>query len=92
VKLWKLGPQKEYEVEGNFIFHRGSCWGFVIRAETEEKARKLAHKNARNEKYAYLDRENDIKKETWIEPKYTYCKEILAEGEEEIIQSEIVSG
>jgi len=91
MKLWKLGPQKEYKGQ-NSVFDWGCKWGFIIRAKSEEDARKFAHKNAGREKHVDIDRENGIKKDTWMEPKYTYCIEIPVEGKKEIILEEFLDG
>lgn len=73
------------------------CFGMVIRAETEEKAREIANENACDEicreysgsfecpfvlvKYPYV----------WMSPKYSSCVELLQEGEEETILMDVRS-
>lgn len=50
------------------------AFGFVVRANTEKEARKLASKECGEEKT-----------EAWLNPEYSTCVELLQEGESMII-------
>lgn len=65
MKLWSLS---------NMSPNMGTMLGIVVRARTEDVARKLAALNAYGEP-----------KGDWLDPKKTSCYELLAEGSEEVI-------
>lgn len=78
MKLWLLRPKKEFPEEH---FDPWEPWydktfGFVIRAETEETARKIADKNA--------TAENDPLR-PWLDPLLSDCVELNSKGKEELI-------
>ena len=50
------------------------AFGFVVRAETEEKARELAS-----------DRCGDEGRHAWLNSEYSTCIQLQEEGEEEVI-------
>ena len=82
MKLWILRPITK---------KRNSPWdpwydksfGFVIRAETEEKARKIADENAGDE--------NHDAKHPWLNSLYSNCKELLSDGKESLIMKDFAS-
>lgn len=78
MKLWLLRP-----VDGLRTFKGrpnpwypwyNKCFGFVIRAETEKDARKIAAEDCRNEGES-----------AWMDVRYSTCKELLPNGEAGII-------
>ena len=71
--LWLLRPKDPMPVE--WIFGYGQCWGFVIRAETETRARQMAAKAEANE-------------ERWNDPTATTCSPLQTNGPEKIIMEE----
>ena len=84
MKLWILRPVATLDSNDNpwgswydKYFRIIMISGFVVRAETEEDARNIAHKNAGDE--------NKGEKEPWRNPKYSTCIELIADGEPEIV-------
>ena len=76
MKLWILRPVeiRPYQDDPWKPWY-DKTFGIVIRAETEDAARALAFDEVHGAE------ESDV----WTNPKYTTCKELLAEGEEEYI-------
>ena len=58
------------------------CFGFVIRAETEQAARDKAHRNAEEEN------KGANTKSPWLDYKYSTCEPLLSDGEEAIIMKD----
>ena len=59
-------------------------FGFVIRAESEEAARKIAHKHAGNENLGYHG--GRLKRRSpWLSEIYSTCVELTAEGKVGIV-------
>lgn len=80
MKIWILRPKKEQLKQGGlWEFVYGKCHGFVVREETEEKARYWADKNAFSEN----DEIDGVR--PWLDPKYTICIELTTEGRSGII-------
>jgi hypothetical protein len=76
-KLWLLRPVDELKTNDNpWVPWYDKAFGFVVRAETEEEAREMAHAAA-----GYENRSNaDKTTEPWKDPKYSICVELLTEG------------
>ena len=58
-------------------------FGFVIRAESEDEARKIADENAGNE-----NMDNETYKDTkhpWLDPKQATCVVLTNDGKQELI-------
>lgn len=79
--LWILGEtEKNYvldvrgyqthDVESPFYSIYDCANGFVIEAETEQEARKIAS-----------DAHGDEGANAWLDPKWTYCNELKPDGE-----------
>lgn len=93
MKLWILRP-----VEG---LNRGDnpwepwydkAFGFVIRAASEQDARKFAHEGAGSENRGeFLDRKIADTKSPWLDPKYSTCEELASSGEEGVIIQDFAS-
>lgn len=79
--LWLLRPRDLSDNDNPWYPWYDKCFGYVIRAETEQAARKLAHENAGDE-----NREGFLKtKEPWLDKKYSTCVELVNDGKSEII-------
>jgi hypothetical protein len=78
MKLWKLYGIKDSGFDWAWDTH----FGFVIRAETEERARQLASE-------AVYWCENGA---AWLDPDFTTCEEITGEGEEEVVLKDYNAG
>ena len=58
------------------------AFGFVIRANDEEEARKIADSNAGDENERYITIKNN---HPWLDEKYSTCNELTTDGESELI-------
>ena len=78
MRLWLLRPINLDIEDDPWEPWYDKAFGFVVRAETEEKARHLI---ADDEIFTYGD-EGAL---AWLDPKLSSCVELLSDGEEEII-------
>lgn len=89
MKLWLLRPVEGLAKNDN-PWHPwfDKAFGFVIRAETETDARKLANANAGDENeiplVQFVSGISDVK-EPWLNSKYSTCVELTAEGTNEVV-------
>lgn len=86
MKLWILRPREELadRIYVGKIMHRNPWvpwydknFGYVVRAETEEQARQLADQRAMEE--------NSSGQHPWLQPMYSTCTELTADGDAEVI-------
>ena len=82
MKLWLLRPITKKK-GGPWDPWYDKSFGFVVRAETEEKAREIADENAGDE--------NHDEKHPWLNSYYSVCEELLKKGKEEIIMKDFAS-
>lgn len=61
-------------------------YGFVVRAETEEAARAIAHKQAHSMGYTFAD------ETVWSDPAKSTCRELTTDGPAEVILEDFASG
>jgi len=78
MKLWLLRPID------TLPFNPWDPWyhcafGFVVRADTEQEARKFASDNGGEENSEQRTDGNECK--PWLNPDYSTCEELWAEGE-----------
>ena len=87
MKLWILRPVETLDNNDNpWEPWCDKCFGFVVRAETEENARNIAHENAGDENRGeFLGNQIANTKEPWRNPEYSTCIELTADGEPEIV-------
>ncbi len=73
MKLWLLKARKDLP-SGDSPWEPwyDKHFGFVVRAETEEQARQIAHESAGYENYGQL--------QPWLNSKYSECAELLQDG------------
>jgi hypothetical protein len=65
------------------------AFGFVVRAESEEEARRIAQNAAGDEKYDRSLTERKAKLRTpWLDPKYSTCDPLTDEGEPGLIMQD----
>lgn len=76
MKLWLLQPKTGRKEEGAWSPFYGKVFGFVVRAETEAKARKAAHDHGEGERYV---------ERVWFDSQLIECTEVLADGPPEVI-------
>lgn len=68
------------------------AFGFVIRAETPDRARQIAHENAGDENRGeFAGRPRANTKTPWLDKKYSTCEELKEGGEEELIVRDFAS-
>lgn len=87
MKLWLLRPVTGLKENDNpWEPWYNKSFGFVVRSETEEKARLLAHTNAGNENHGFfLGNKISNTNEPWNDPNYSSCVELLSEGNAEVV-------
>ena len=80
MKLWILEPVKNLPEDNNpWIPWYDKMFAVVVRADSEESARSMAHSCGGDEN----DESSDIS--PWMELEYSTCKPLEAEGEARII-------
>jgi hypothetical protein len=91
MKLWVLkGNLKENKaltgIADPWYGMYDKAYGFVVRAETESKARMIAHKNGGGEN-KHIKNVNP-----WLDRSLSSCKELTTEGDSEMIIQDYLSG
>ena len=92
-KLWILRPQKDLPSEYSpWEPWYDKAFGFVISAESEEAARKIAHENAGYENGVFLGKYRaGTTQSPWLEPQYSTCIELTNEHPEGIVIRDFAS-
>ncbi len=82
MKLWILRP-----VDGDAFWEPwyDKCFGFIVRAETETKARALAQTCGGDEK---RDHPYPKTRPAWTSPKHSTCTELMPEGVTEVVMND----
>lgn len=81
MKLWHLLPIKDLPEEDNpWHSQYDKCFGMVVRAETETKAREIANEHAGCECHCW-----DEVIFPWLDERYTTCVELNRGGKEELV-------
>ena len=84
MKLWILSPVKTLQDRDNpWKPWYDKAFGFVVRAETEEEARRLANEKAGDE--------NRYEMRTWLDSTYSTCKPLTYEGTPEVVMRDFAS-
>ncbi len=88
MKLWLLRPRDDLpEQDDPWWNRRDSVQGFVVRADTEEQARELAHLHAAQENSSAA-----FTAAPWLDPKYSVCQQLLPDvGIEGVIIRDLLS-
>lgn len=91
MKVFELRPAKDPKDNDNpWEPWFNKCFGFIIRAETEAKARKIAHENAGEENRGeFLNKKITKTKSPWLDKKYSTCIEVASNGNPGIIMEDI---
>lgn len=89
MKLWLMRPRDDLpEQDDPWWNRRDSVHGFVVRADTEEQARDIAHQHAAEE-----NRSSALTAAPWLDPKYSSCQQLLPDvGIEGVIIRDFLSG
>lgn len=85
MKLWELRPAGFSDPDAEYPEPWSStvwdcAYGFVVRAETEQRARELAESRAGFESNVGL-----TGSEAWLDSSLTTCEELSAEGSEMVV-------
>lgn len=87
MKLWILKPVENLS-QGDDPWEPwyDKAFGFVVRAETEEEARKFAHEQAGDEnRGVFLGSKIADTNSPWLDAKYSTCTELTVEGEAGVV-------
>jgi hypothetical protein len=86
MKLWILRVNEDRSVEYPDPWHPSydKFHGFLIRAESEERARILADRNGGDE--------NNKGQHPWLNSEFSTCEELSVDGVEEILISDYLAG
>ena len=93
MRLWLLRPQ-EGLTDGDNPWDPwyDKAFGFVVRAETEEEARSLAHIKAGDENRGeFSGAKISYTTEPWKDAKYSSCFELLPEGAAGVVMQDFRS-
>ena len=92
-KLWLLRPQKDLPSEYSpWEPWYDKAFGFVISAESEEAARKIAHENEGDENRGFPNNYRAaITQSPWLESGYSTCIELTNEHPEGIVIRDFAS-
>jgi len=83
MKLWILRPVKHLpDDKGPWNPWYDKSFGFVVIADTEKLARKVAHDNAGDENDDYSP---------WIDSKYSTCDELTPEYGKELVMKDFAA-
>lgn len=93
MKLWLLRPADGLAKNDNpWEPWYDKAFGFVVRAETEAKARDMAHAGAGDENRGmFLGEKTADTNEPWRNAKYSTCVELTAEGPAEVVMQDFAS-
>lgn len=90
MKLWILAPVDGLSGTDNpWKPWYDKSFGFVVRAESEDDARKLAHSKAGDENRGEFMGQSIARTKTpWLDPKYSTCVELSADGAAEVVMQD----
>lgn len=93
MKLWLLRPADGLDKNDNpWEPWYDKAFGFVVRAETEEEARKLAHDDAGDENRGeFLGRKTADTNSPWLEAKYSTCTELSGDGDAGVVMQDFAA-
>jgi organic radical activating enzyme len=89
MKLWLLQPKDNLPDDNPWEPWYDKAFGFVIRAETEMKARKIANKNGGTETGKISYKVYRTGGDPWLDPELSTCIELTPDGKEQLIISDI---
>lgn len=90
MKLWILRPVDGLPANDNpWEPWYDKCFGFVVRTETEEDARKAADDDGGDENGHSWD--SSSQKHPWLNPKYSTCLELTTDGEAELVMRDFAA-
>lgn len=89
MKLWLLKPKDDNYVAWNPWYDK--AFGFVVRAETEERARQLANDKGGDEVGKISNTTYRTGGDPWLDPKQSTCEELTTDGDEEVVLEDYAS-
>lgn len=88
MKLWILRPVEDRPLSDDpWEPWYDKCFGFIVRCETEDGARRYAHASAGDEN-SRLTRNAIEKLSPWLDPKYSTCVELTQDGEPGLVMQD----
>jgi len=91
MKLWLLRPAKKLPEDNAWEPWYDKAFGFVVRAETEERARQIANKNGGQETGDIMYDIYRVGGNPWLDPKQSTCVELTVSGKEMMIIRDFMS-
>lgn len=88
--LWLLRPKNFLPADDNpWNPWYDKCFGFVIRADSEKEARKLANENGRDEcRGEFFGKRVSNTTTPWLDEEYSTCVEVPDIGPSEIVMQD----
>lgn len=93
MKLWLLRPRENLPIADDpWEPWYNKCFGMVIRAATEKKAREMAASNKKSPRgLPYPKPAGDEGGAPWLDQHYSTCTELDQSGEPEVIMTDVHS-
>lgn len=91
MKLWLIRPKTDGLTDADNPWEPwfDKAFGFVVRADTEEQARQLAHEDAGDENRGeFFSRKTANTNEPWLDAKYSTCEELTPDGEAGVVMQD----
>lgn len=85
MKIFHLYPKENIEGENPWSPWYDKVFGFVVRAENEEEARKLANEEGRNENCDIRHTVNRTGGKPWLDSNFSECVELTEKGDKGVI-------
>ena len=85
MKLWLLRQREGIVGENPWCPWYDKTFGFVVRAETEDRARAIANENGGAEKGPVSHSVYRTGGDPWLDPAFSTCVELTGEGIEEVV-------
>lgn len=86
MKLWLLRPNENLKTTENpWEPWYDKAFGFVVRAETEERARELANEDGGAETGEISNNVYRAGGDPWLDPKFSTCMELKSVGVEGVV-------
>ena len=93
-RLWLLRPigYPNETDDGPWVPWYDKVFGFVVEAETEERAREMADANAGDENWGFTRGDLATRKRApWLNREWSTCVELAATGEQRIIMKDFAA-
>ena len=91
MKLWLLKPVEGLKENNPWDPWYDKAFGFVVRAETEDAARKIANDNGGSETGPVRTRVYRTGGDPWLDKKLSTCSELLTDGEAGLVLKDFAS-